>query len=353
MIFQKKQTGFAIAIAWPETWCKQSGAWWDNFINWLGISQNHYFKVGHAALVLVDSETRKCHYFDFGRYHTTFNHGRVRSEKTDDGLKMNTKAIISGKGQKIENFEEILTELQMNPECHGEGNIHATYGKINFAKAFAKATLMQQISPIRYGPFKYKGSNCSRFVNTAIRAGNPAWLSAFKLNFLVPFTPTTLNNVNSFGNKVVLPKLLPFPAFSPDPIADKTTLKTTLPAPNLPKGIPATSQWISGEGAGSWFNINEKENRFYISRYSPSGGLECESEFIISNNQRFNISLPFHFDYLSHCSQVIIRQNEIIIEFERLKKNDGRLQKSKSSLNSFSDVTNLTEPSLLFDNIQN
>ena len=69
---RNKHTGFAIAIAWPETWCKQSGAWWDNFLNWLGISKNNYFKVGHAALVLIDDKTNKCHYFDFGRYHTPF-----------------------------------------------------------------------------------------------------------------------------------------------------------------------------------------------------------------------------------------------------------------------------------------
>ena len=315
-------TGFAIAIAWPETWCKQSGAWWDNFLNWLGISKNHYFKVGHAALVLIDDKTNKCHYFDFGRYHTPFNHGRVRSENTDDGLKIKTRARISEDGQKIENFEEILTELQMNPECHGEGGIHASYGKINYSKAFAKATRIQKISPIRYGPFRYKGSNCSRFVNTVLRAGNPALYSAFKLNFFVPLTPTTLNNVNAFGNKVVLAKLLPFPAFIPAPVKDKTILKRTLSAPARVTTIPSTAQWLSGEGAGSWFNIIKKNRSFYISRFGPSGGLECESEFAISSSQNFDINKPYHFGYLSHCRKVIINQNDKNIEFERLEKND-------------------------------
>ena len=129
MISGRKHTGFAIAIAWPETWCKQSGAWWDGLLNQLGISKNHYFKVGHAALVLVDSKTGNCFYFDFGRYHTPFKHGRVRSEKTDDGLKVITKAKISSDGKKIENFEEILTELQTNAECHGDGAIHASFCK--------------------------------------------------------------------------------------------------------------------------------------------------------------------------------------------------------------------------------
>jgi len=320
MIFQKKNTGFAIAIAWPETWCKQSGAWYDNFINRLGISKHHYYRVGHAALVLVDSENGKCHYFDFGRYHTPFQHGRVRSEKTDDGLKMNTVARISLDGLKIENFEEILIELQMNPECHGEGNIHASYNAINFEKAYEKATLLQQISPIRYGPFRYRGSNCSRFVNTTLLAGDPGWKAALKLNFLVPLTPTPLNNVNSFANKTVLPKLLPFVAFSPAPVADKSKLIGTLPQPARPAKIPQNAQWLSGEGAGSWFSIREvKTNKYLVSRFGPTGILECEGEFIVSNNQSLDLDKTYRFDYLSHCGKVQIIQNDIRTELKRIQ----------------------------------
>ncbi len=321
MNFNKKHTGFAIAIAWPETWCKQSGAWYDGFINRLGISKHHYYKVGHAALVLIDSETGKCHYFDFGRYHSPFQHGRVRSELTDDGLKMNTIAQISEDGQVLKNFDEILTELQQNPECHGEGNIHASYGQINFKKAFDKANLMQQISPIRYGPFRYKGSNCSRFVNTALRAGNPAWKENFKLNFLVPLTPTPMNNVNSFGNKTVLPKLLTLPAFSPVPVADKSKLAGTLKEPARAAGIPLTAQWLSGEGAGSWFAIGQsKTGKYFVSRFGPNGKLECAGEFTITNNQPFNINQFFRFDYLSHCRKVRIIQNNVLIELERTER---------------------------------
>ena len=320
MISGRKHTGFAIAIAWPETWCKQSGAWWDGLLNRLGISKNHYFKVGHAALVLVDSKTGNCFYFDFGRYHTPFKHGRVRSEKTDDGLKVITKAKISSDGKKIENFEEILTELQTNAECHGDGAIHASYGKIDFIKAFAKASEMQQNSPIPYGPFMIGGSNCSRFVNTAVRAGNPDWFSKFKLNYWVPFTPTTLNNVHSFANKVVLPKLLTVPSFEPKLVTDKSILKKTLSAPAKPKQIPEDAQWLSGEGAGSWFNIEEQGMVYKITRYSPEGKTECESEFAINKQHNFDINQPYQFDYLSHCQKVIIIQNGLKIEFIRKAK---------------------------------
>ena len=320
MLKYKNHTGFAIAIAWPETYCKQPGYWYDAITNFLGFSDNHYYKVGHAALVLVDPETRKCHYFDFGRYQSPFQHGRVRSETTDDGLKMKTAASISNDGRKIENLEEILTELQLNPECHGEGKIHASYGKINFHRAFSKAFYLQQRSPIPYGPFRYEGSNCSRFVNSALIAGKPSWWIAFKLKYLVPLTPTPLNNVNSFENKVVLPKLLTNAPFCPAPISDKSKLKGTLPEPERPKNIPELAQWLGGEGSGSWFSIDPIGNeKYFISRFGPNGELECNGEFEIRNNQPFNISLPFRFEHLSHCRRVKISQGNHLIEFRRIE----------------------------------
>ena len=51
-----KHSGFAIAIAWPETYCKQAGYFPDNILNFMGIAKHHYYKVGHAALVLVNAE---------------------------------------------------------------------------------------------------------------------------------------------------------------------------------------------------------------------------------------------------------------------------------------------------------
>lgn len=336
MIFQQKHTGFSIAIAWPETWCKQSGAWYDGFINQLGISKHHYYKVGHAALVLIEDNTGRCNYFDFGRYHAPFQHGRVRSEKTDDGLKMKSVAEISIDKKQILNFDEILTELQQNPECHGEGNIHASYSRINFEKALAKAEGMQLKSPIKYGPFRYGGSNCSRFVNTVIRAGKPVLISYLKLNFIVPLTPTPLNNVNSFPHKTILPKLLSF-TFNPKPISDKSILKGTLNEPERVSEIPQTAQWLAGEGAGSWFTINQSESGLYlISRFAPDGKLECAGKFIISNNQQFNINQPYRFDYLSHCQKVTIIQDEIVVKLHKVKKIN--LEKANTEIGFTEDV---------------
>jgi len=168
---ENNKTGFGIALAWPRTYCKQSGAWYDPIMNFLKISDNNFYRVGHAALVLIDKETKKCHYYDFGRYQAPFAHGRVRSGVTDHELDLQTVAKFSG--EILENLKEILTELQSKEVYHGEGDIHGSYTNINFEKANKKALQLQNDSPIIYGPFIPKGSNCSRFVSSVILAGKP------------------------------------------------------------------------------------------------------------------------------------------------------------------------------------
>jgi hypothetical protein len=198
-----KHTGFAIALAWPATLCKQPNSWYDMPLRWLGINKNWFYKAGHAALVLIDDKEQKCHYFDFGRYHAPFNYGRVRSAVTDHDLAVRTIPRISNDGLRIENFRDILDELQHNKACHGDGKLYASYCRINFELAWQKILQLQDSCPLPYGPFVRGGSNCSRFVKDAIVAGKPHWRQAFRLRYLVPFTPTTLNNVNSLKSKTV------------------------------------------------------------------------------------------------------------------------------------------------------
>jgi hypothetical protein len=161
-------SGFAIALAWPATYCKEPGAWYDPLSRWLGISKNNYYKAGHAALVLVDRKNEKCHYFDFGKYHAPIWHGRVRSGETDHDLKMKTVPKISESGDVLLNFNEILAELQQNSACHGEGQLVASYDRIDFQMAYKKAVNMQHLSPLPYGPFISGGSNCSNQLTEAL-----------------------------------------------------------------------------------------------------------------------------------------------------------------------------------------
>ncbi|MBN2807687.1 MAG: hypothetical protein JXR22_13605 [Prolixibacteraceae bacterium] len=279
MTIKNKTTGFAIAIAWPETWCKQSGGWYEWITSGLGISKNNYYRAGHAALVLVDRSEERCFYFDFGRYRSPFDHGRVRGEMTDPDLTVHTRPVFSANGKEMLNFSEILTELQQNPSCHGDGRLHASYAPVHFEKAYSKALEMQAQSPLPYGPFRYKGSNCSRFVNTVLLAGKPNWKQYFKLNFMVPLTPTPLNNVHAFGHQVIIENLSGKQPACPTFIPDKKYLKSTLPPPERHPYIPENAQWLAGEGAGSWFHVEPHNKGVSVSRYSPEGKIEFNRSF--------------------------------------------------------------------------
>ncbi len=194
-------TGFAIALAWPETLCKQAGSWYDGLLFWLGINKNYYYKVGHAAVVLVDASTGKCSYFDFGRYHSPFGTGRVRSEVTDFDLKIQTIAEVSTNKREIINIESILNEIHSNKACHGIGKLIASYVPIIYQNALYEAVRLQLNSPIKYGPFILNGTNCSRFVRNVLINGNPPNRFIRKLKSQLTVTPTPIGNINALNYK--------------------------------------------------------------------------------------------------------------------------------------------------------
>ena len=152
-------TGLAISLAWPQTWCKQSGSWYDSTMKLVGINKNSFYKVGHAAVILVESATGKCHYFDFGRYHAPYGYGRVTS--------------------------------------------------INFKKAYQYAKRMQDDSPWKYGPFTLNGTNCSRFVRTVVLSGNPPLSDKLKIYLPLSISPTPIGNVKSLRNKILINEVQP------------------------------------------------------------------------------------------------------------------------------------------------
>ncbi len=195
--------GIAIALAWPDTLCKEPGSWYDRPMKWLGVNKNHYYKVGHSAVVLIENESGVCSYYDFGRYHSPYQHGRVRSAFTDHELKINSKAKLSKKGG-LENYNEILLEVFNNPSCHGTGQLFASYCEVDFKAAQEKAIQMQLESPIAYGPFLPFGTNCSRFVNNVLLAGRPKWYHQFVLAYPRTLSPTPMGNVMALSNYSII-----------------------------------------------------------------------------------------------------------------------------------------------------
>lgn len=194
--------GFAIALAWPETLCKQAGTWYDPLLYHVGINRKGYYKVGHAALVLVDDETGTCRYFDFGRYHAPPGYGRVRSLETDHDLIVNTTANISADRTEILNLKALLAELYGNPSTHGTGTIFGAATRVQLHDTFSYIQYLQRQEFISYGPFIPHGTNCSRFVNSALKAGKPALSERIKLRMPPVLTPTPMWNLKALSGKV-------------------------------------------------------------------------------------------------------------------------------------------------------
>lgn len=198
-----KHNGFAIALAWPETMCKQVGAWYDPLMRLTGFNKDGYYHIGHSAVLLVDDETKMCQYFDFGRYHSPHGHGRVRSAETDHDLRLNTKAQFSDDASEILNLGEILTELYTNPSTHGTGTIKGAATRINFDKAVSLARKMQEKDFLPYGVFERASSNCSRFVNRVLCVGKPTLFERLKLQVPLTVSPSPAWNLFAVSGEVV------------------------------------------------------------------------------------------------------------------------------------------------------
>jgi len=196
--------------------------------------------------------------------------------------------------------------------------LHASGAPINFEAAFSKAMQMQQESPIAYGPFKVGGSNCSRFVNTVIRSGNPPLKHRFKLRFFVPLTPTPMNNVNALSGHTKLQSFLLSELFHPVIRLSKTALISTLSAPVRHKNIPENALWLAGEGAGSWFSLNFRGAFLEATRFSPKGIKECSGLFICGNNE-FPFALgTFEMTYPSHCNEITLLTGKKKLVYKRV-----------------------------------
>jgi hypothetical protein len=189
--------GWAIAIAWPETWCKRAGAWYDGVMRLLAVNRNGYYQVGHAAVVVMGRDKDEAHYYDMGRYHAPGGTARVRSAHTDHELVLRTRLLWDAGAQLPLNLPVLLNELATNKACHGDGPMHWSVVPVICEGVHHQAKAMQEQDFITYGPFVVGGSNCSRFVNTALRAGRPPMGARLSLRFPWTLSPTPLSNVQA------------------------------------------------------------------------------------------------------------------------------------------------------------
>jgi len=192
--------GTIIAISWPYTLVVKEGKWYDTPMTYFGFIKDNYYKVGHAAMLLIDSETGHISYMDFGRYHTPMKMGRVRSEITDPDLIFSTKALFDDYGS-ITNMESILLEVDAMPTSHGDGKTLASVlTDIDYKKAYNKALAIQNKGAVDYGPFVLKGTNCSRFVAQVSRTATNNWLIKALLAIPYTVTPSPRSNIRVIKN---------------------------------------------------------------------------------------------------------------------------------------------------------
>lgn len=195
----KQPMDIAIALAWPATLCKQAGAWYDGLMRTVGINRNGYYRVGHAAVLLLQRDAEQAHYYDLGRYHAPAGMARVRSATTDHELRIRTEpAWVRGSALPL-NICAVLEEIAGNRACHGDGVMHWAAIEVDLEHARSKAEALQAKVFIPYGPFLPFGSNCSRFVNTVIRAGRPHPLIGMGLSLPLSISPTPIGNVRTIG----------------------------------------------------------------------------------------------------------------------------------------------------------
>ena len=182
------QNDLIITLAWPEGMVKAAGAWYDNIL-----SQDGEYRVGHSAIALINSTTKKVHYFDFGRYHTPEGYGRVRDIETDQDIAVIDAEISEN---KIANIDEILLYLSKMKATHGEGKMYASVlSNVDFKLAFNKAKGIQKKGMVPYGPLVRPGTNCSRFVAKVINASGPSLIKKLRLKYPFCISPSPKRNV--------------------------------------------------------------------------------------------------------------------------------------------------------------
>ncbi|MEP0367881.1 MAG: DUF6695 family protein [Cyclobacteriaceae bacterium] len=315
--------GIAIALAWPATFCKQAGSWYDPLMKVLGFNKNGYYRAGHAAVVLIKKDGI-CQYFDFGRYHAAFGKGRVRSSMTDPELKINT--VPRFRNGNLSNLNQILQELSERSACHGTGDLHGSVVQVNYQRSYDKAKQLRRLSPLPYGPFIRGGTNCSRFVRAIILAGNlNVWI---KLKLLFPYTitPSPMTVVRVLKKRVVIhaKKQNNQPPTHID-------LDHVLPKPIRPLQVPGSAVWMAGEGAGSWFDIRQVDALFKVTRYAPDGTTEFEAYYkTFGVSKEPDLTQKFQVMPESHYLRIAVVQGESIRILRKTENREMLYPKPKS-----------------------
>ncbi len=336
MMSNPKQTykDAAIILAWPDTTARGDHTWC-TVLKRFGILKNQNFKVGHAAVMLINGVDGSIHYFDFGRYVTPRGFGRARSVDTDPCLKINTHADLDPTNNQvpISNLDDILFELEsMKQYSHGNGVLYASVClDFEFQKGYACALDFVHRGSIIYSAFMPGNSNCSRFVESVLIAGlRPDSVQRKRLIVHETIVSSPISNVvNGSCNRHVFVvdqgKISSKPMTRADSRAYfvRQTLANfrrdgaaELPDDNnpgythepvRPTTVPKDAQWLGGIGEGAWFQVMLATDIKKLVKYDLYGNVEYER---IVDPTEVDWTLPFKVDYDTHASKLTILQHD-------------------------------------------
>ena len=290
-----------------------------------------HIKAGHAALVLIENETGKAQYFDFGRYITPAGKGRVRGERTDVELEIPFKANISQ--GKLVNLDKFLLWLDAHPEkTHGYGRLVASLCEsINYEKAYEYIVQLQSQGSIPYKAFGKEGSNCARFVTETILASTEDKSILRSLKHNKKFTPSTVGNVEKSASQQVY-------QVSDGVISDYTSTalrenltnyfdkKVRIPTIDSDgvNELPAGAQLLEGIGSSAWFHLEANNtSQAVIRRYTESKEMDFEGYAILPVN--FDPTKAYEFIYDSNCQYCNIIQGSEHFRLELTPKKSSNL----------------------------
>ncbi|PQV51136.1 hypothetical protein CLV33_10156 [Jejuia pallidilutea] len=325
-------TGIILTMAYPETVVMVADEWYSPYLRYLGIGKKDYLRAGHAALVLINKTTGILEYHDFGRYITPEPTGRVRGKDTDNELDFPLKAIIED--NTITNLNEILEFLATHPKLtHGEGKLIASLcNAVNYKKARAHITKMQNRHFIRYAAFIKNACNCARFVTDALIASVTDVGIKKRLEKSKWFTPSTVGNViladteNYVYEVTEVGEISRFKGSQTsenircflDRLKDHEVnlIGTQLPKPV--DGLHNKAQWLSGIAAGAWFELHKTGHNvhYHFKRISPYGNIDVHDAFTVEDDG-FDYDLEFEFIHYSNCKFFHVEQQGKIFRFNR------------------------------------
>lgn len=330
----------AMILAWPDATIRGDEAWM-MFFKRIGLVKNLNFKVGHTGIVLIERNTGRLCFYDFGRYIAPRGYGRARSEDSDPKLTIKLKAQIER--NHILNLPEIVRHFEeMKDAMQGVGDLYfSIVPKIDFyrAKAFADQWVRRGSYP--YGAVAYNNNNCSRFIVRLLIHASKKFHFWHPINFPETIKASPMSNIVNSCSDGSIYKYTTSGGLQRIKMGRFTSLLFLLKklrsniltryAKTLPEDItiggmlqkdkpchlPASAQYLGGVGEGAWFHIDPiSADRAIIHRFTQQG--EHEYSVLGEMNQPVDFESSYQITYDSHFLFSHLRQNKNIIRVKHI-----------------------------------